>query len=279
MQPRMPSVFSFPFMKYNILINQKACIDAGFNLDIVDLAIFELLKDFALTEKCKKLNTPERQYFLFNWKLVNTQLPILGLNSRQSVFKRFEKLKECELIIPHPDNQNLSQSWYSFGKNYEVMLFRGTVNESLQGATLVDTPDNESLRQPVNNGLHNNSHSNNRIKDNVPASPVNIEEQLRNKKILFLKKVIDWIGVNPNKYPKLMYVDFARHWVESTMMKKKVILRFEEQRFFEIGKRLSTWFQKSKDEILRDYWEKEDKVGTVNDLFKKQILNNAANGQ
>lgn len=34
-------------MKYSILINQKLSIDNSLNLDIVDLAIFEYIKDFS----------------------------------------------------------------------------------------------------------------------------------------------------------------------------------------------------------------------------------------
>ena len=41
-------------MKYNININQKAIIDNKFNIDIIDAAIFNLLKDFAHSNNCNK---------------------------------------------------------------------------------------------------------------------------------------------------------------------------------------------------------------------------------
>jgi hypothetical protein len=249
-------------MKFNILINQKAVIDAGFDLDIVDLAIFELLKDFSLTNQCKKMTEGDTVYFLFNWKLVNNQLPIIGLNSRQAVFKRMEKLKACDIINPHKSNASLGKSWYCFGPNYHKLIFA-------KASTTVDGGVNESLQGSVNNGLHNNvPNSNNEIKDKEQP-----EQIIRKKKIDFLKLVIDWVTVHPSKYPKLMYVDFSKYWLECTM-KNKTKLRYEEQKFFDIGRRLGTWFQKAADTQLVKYWDNEDKIETLNDLFKKQILNN-----
>lgn len=104
------------------------------------------------------------------------------------------------------------------------------------------------------------------------ATPVDPDKMIRDKKINFLKLIIDWISDNPSAYPKLMFVEFAKYWVESSIGKKKIQLRYEEQDFFDIGRRLSTWFKKVKQEDLNTYWEQEPKVGTVNDLFKKQIL-------
>lgn len=103
-------------------------------------------------------------------------------------------------------------------------------------------------------------------------SPVKKEEvPIRDRKISFLKLIIDWIAVNPSKYPKLMYNDFAKYWIESSFKKKKVKLRFEDQEYFDVGRRLGTWFQKVKDETTKEYWEKENQIGTVNDLFKKLL--------
>lgn len=110
----------------------------------------------------------------------------------------------------------------------------------------------------------------------APAASSSSEKKevtMTQRKINFLKLVIDYATTNPSKYPKLMYVEFAKYWVESSTQKKKVILRFEEQRFFDIGRRLSTWMQKVNEVTLHGYWDSETKVDTLNALFKKQILN------
>ena len=44
-------------MKYNISINQFAAVRNGFakDLDLIDLAIFDFIKDFANSSKCVKV--------------------------------------------------------------------------------------------------------------------------------------------------------------------------------------------------------------------------------
>lgn len=264
-------------MKYNILINQKAVIDAGFDLDIVDLAIFELLKDFALTDKCQKtLGSDGKTYFLFNWRLVNSQLPILGLNTRQSVFKRFDKLKDCEIIVANSDNMKLGKSLYCFGVNYERMIFRGSdlaiepVNESLHPlATTVVRPVNESLQLPVNNGLHNNNPSDNIINNNAGEDPGAI---VKDKKIKFIELLFGFVQKNPGKYPKRMYYEFVKYWIEEdnelTRKRKNISLRFEKQQFFSMSRRLSTWFQRSSDQIMMEAWKVETSTDPLKSLLK-----------
>lgn len=111
-------------------------------------------------------------------------------------------------------------------------------------------------------------------KPGEPAASDSSKKELtmNQRKIQFLKIIIDWVGDNTGKYPKLMILEFAKYWVEPSTGRKKVKLRFEEQRFFDIARRLSTWFQKVKDIDLAKYWEVESKTETLNDLFKKQIL-------
>lgn len=133
----------------------------------------------------------------------------------------------------------------------------------------VENPDNN------NNGLLINTDSNNGP-DNPATNPVEKKEDkkvtLQSRKIDFLKLIIDWIVENPNKYPKLMYLDFAKYWTECTISNKKQKFRFEDQRYFDVGRRLGTWSKNTKQEDLQRYWEKEKETRTVNDLFKTEIL-------
>lgn len=254
-------------MKFNILINQKAAIDSGLDLDIIDLSIFVTLKDFALSKRCEKMKAEDGTvYYLFSWGLIVKELPILGLNSRQAVFKRFEKLRAANVIYPNPDNGTLAKSWYAFGVNYDRLIFSTPDNNGLQGDNESSKPANDSLQKPVNNGLQNNSTL---IieQDNKDTT----QELIRKKKIQFCFDLIEWVKVNPSKYPKLMYVDFCRHWMETNKAGKK--MRFEDEQFFELGKRLSTWFARIKDVELAKKWETENTLGTLNDLLKKNFIN------
>lgn len=256
-------------MKYNILINQKAVIDCGFDLDIVDLAIFELLKDFSLSKDCKKLTVDGLVYFLFNWRLVNVQLPILGLNSRQSVYKRFEKLIACDIISPNPENKALCQSWYSFGPNYDKLIFKRSDNVGLHDANESSGSDNPGLLKSDNPGLHNNDHSNNIIKKSIGVPPATIRE----RKIKFCQKVLQWSATHHGKYPKTMYKKFVDYWMEDdnevTEKTKRPTMRFEVERFFSIGRRLSTWFGRAKDTEIMEYWNQEEKIDPLNVIFRR----------
>lgn len=137
----------------------------------------------------------------------------------------------------------------------------------------VETPKGESPDNNKDGLLINTEDSKGPV---APAASVPSEKKevtMTQRKINFLKLAIDYATANPSKYPKLMYVEFAKYWVEQSTQKKKVILRFEEQRFFDIGRRLSTWHGKVNDVTLHGYWDNETKVDTLNALFKKQILN------
>lgn len=238
----------FLFMKYTILINQKAAIDSGLDLDFIDLAIFDFVKDFSAGPACKKKYENEVVYTLLGWKLIIKQLPTLRMTTRQAVFNRMQKLVRQEILIAHPNNQVLGESWYAAGVNFPKLVF---------------VPDNETsptcqpnIPGPVNETLHNKTNKDNTISNNISE-----------RKIGFLKEVLNWYTANPGKYPKLMIRDFAQYWIEETKNLKNVKCRFEEQRFFQISLRLSTWFKKCKDWQLSKYWEDEKTVGTLNNLF------------
>ena len=70
-------------MKYNISINQFAAVRNGFakNLDLIDLAIFDFIKDFANSSKCVKVQTQEGTYFWISHKLVMEQMPLLKIKT------------------------------------------------------------------------------------------------------------------------------------------------------------------------------------------------------
>jgi len=94
------------------------------------------------------------------------------------------------------------------------------------------------------------------------------QEQLRQKKISFMKLVIDWGIEHPNKYPKLLYKQFVIYWTEQAIS-KKIKLRYEDQKFFDVGRRLATWFSKSQDTDITKMWEEEKKLPSVNEIFKE----------
>lgn len=137
----------------------------------------------------------------------------------------------------------------------------------------LEKPDHSNTEALVNKELSNGSASQTSAKPSEEKKEDKSPERIMyEKKVVFLKLIIDFAAENPRKYPKLMYVEFAKFWLEPTMLKKKVKLRYEDQQYFDIGRRLSTWFQKAGDGQLQKHWEVEENIETLNVLFKKQIL-------
>lgn len=267
-----PDAGFFCFMKFTILINQKAAIESELDLDIIDLSIFDFIKDFTHSGNCKSKLLNNKIYYLLSWKLISSQLPILFLRTRQSVYSRMKKLCDRKILESCPDNQTDGEAWYCFSTNYDYFVFKTDdkkkpldncyppVNETLQGC-------NSELSPPVNETLQNNTISNNTISNKVGQLPPNPIEIVRNNKIEFCKAILAFDKKYPNKYPKLMYLAFAKYWTETGGV-RKIKMRFEDQKFFEISRRLATWFSKAKDPEITSFWEKEQKIQPLNELLK-----------
>ena len=110
-------------MKYNININQYAAVTNGLNLDIVDLAIFDFIKDFANSPKCVKMQTENGSFFWISHDLILKEMPLLGITTKRGLVKRIAKLVDAELIVRHESNIEKGRTMYAFGKNYHKMIF------------------------------------------------------------------------------------------------------------------------------------------------------------
>lgn len=154
-------VFLLSIMKYTITCNQYAVIRNGFDLDFNDLAIFDFIKDFANSNNCTKIQTPEGVFLWISHKLIMDQLPLLGIKTNQGIMKRIDKLVACEILRKHPNCTEYGKTLYAFGKNYDKMVdFVDTPQQMLR------VPHNESLGRPHNESLgYNNNNSYNGDKE------------------------------------------------------------------------------------------------------------------
>lgn len=78
-------------------------------------------------------------------------------------------------------------------------------------------------------------------------SPIEVRKQA------FLSEIAEYKTINEGKYPKKIYNDFYKWWTESNGKKMK----FEEQKFFEIGKRLATFWGRLSIEEKSKLWQLE----------------------
>jgi hypothetical protein len=109
-------------MKYTIQINQRAAVEAGMNLDLIDLAVFDTLKDYANSPNCRRMQEGRAQYFTMPYKMIIEDLPLAGLTKPDSVYRRIKKLEIAGILELHPENKLLKQVWLCWGRNYDKMV-------------------------------------------------------------------------------------------------------------------------------------------------------------
>jgi hypothetical protein len=171
-------------------------------------------------------------YFLSNsdaspvpgWCFMSKEQIATELNlSKQAILNMIDRMVEAGFLYKNDQTKYLktSSKWQQvyFTDGKETLLSNGQL--SLLGG------GKETL--PNNNSSYNNS---------------NKEDPKR----IFLKSVVDWIKTNPNKYPTLMYVEFCEYWIEKSATGKK--MRFQGEKFFDLGRRLSTWHKNSEKSLL-----------------------------
>jgi hypothetical protein len=184
--------------KWSWSIDQRAIVESGLQIDIIDFSILRMLIDFASSTGCKKMNEEGVLFYMFRWKLVKDQFPTLKLNTRQSVKKRLKKLIDAKLIAPHPENQRTRSAWFRFAENRKILFEKNckpklpTVNQSYPNTSNQSLQcDNESLQTLAtkvtltsNQSLHdntiNNKDNNNSIGENAKIK--DLERELKELK-------------------------------------------------------------------------------------------------
>jgi hypothetical protein len=160
-------------MKYTITINQYAAVKNNMDLDLIDLAIFDFIKDFVNSANCVKINTPEGVFFWVSHKLIMDSMPLLGIKSNNGIKRRVDNLISAGLLKKHPDCEKYRQTLYTFGENFDKLLFS---DEASEPATKFTNPQqklgvtrNENCggTRNENCGYYNNNINNNIINNNI----------------------------------------------------------------------------------------------------------------
>ena len=232
-------------MKYTILINQYAAVNSGLDLDLIDLAIFDFIKDFANCASCVKMHTPEGIYFWISHKLILEAMPLLNIKTSQGMIKRIDNLIKAGILQKHPNCELYNKTLYCFGENYELLTF---TEEAARILTGVYTPK-QKLMPPLNESLGYNNNIDNTINnnENIPNNNVVGElfpeeqkvEEPKEKKTLFrnsdvykMVKFANGVGVDYSEFeskfatPEFEKVDLAYYfhsvsdWSDQKNMKR-----------------------------------------------------------
>jgi hypothetical protein len=97
-------------------------VENGLNLDYVDLAVFDCLKDFCNSPSCRKMQEGAKHYYTMPYRMIIEDLPLSGLTKTDSVYRRFKKLELAGLLELHPENRLMKQVWFAWGRNYDKII-------------------------------------------------------------------------------------------------------------------------------------------------------------
>jgi hypothetical protein len=133
-------------IKYTIVINQKAVIENKFNLDVIDMAIFDFICYFVNSKHCEKTMTPEGEYFWIAHTKIISELPIIKITTKAGIIKRIENLEREGLLERHPRCREIKRTFYRFGLKYDTLF----VGHSKQ-TDIVNL--NVEIEHPLNFGI------------------------------------------------------------------------------------------------------------------------------
>lgn len=238
-------------MRYNIYINQTKAIE--WNLSLTEAAIFAYLYELPSWAEKNIQNSNEGIWFFCAKTKIIKEFPLIT-DKINTIYKVLKSLQEKGLI----------KVKFEFGKDWIQLTEKSKEYNYSEGSEKnPSNPGKKSELGSEKNPTYYNSISDYNTNDHVAGVPAS-QKTIADKKIQFIKLLIDWVKKNNGKYPKLMYVDFVKYWTEKSFNTKKEKLRFEDQKFFDIGRRLSTWFKNCSDFTIAGYWEKESKVDPLN---------------
>ncbi|MDD1607534.1 MAG: hypothetical protein LUQ18_03360, partial [Methylococcaceae bacterium] len=138
-------------MKYTILINQAAVVEAGLHksTDLVDWAILEYIHSWQTNPEATRIN----DFVWINYKHFIEEMPLVGLNTKSGVSNRLKKLEELFLIekIHDEDSRAFCKTTALF---HQVTQFK--VKKSAKKSVRWGVHENERGVHENERGVHEN---------------------------------------------------------------------------------------------------------------------------
>lgn len=186
-------------MKYNININQKAIVDNRFDLDLIDAAILDFIHSWVIEDTIKKKELNGITYYWLDYKYMTIQMPMLGIKSKDGIYRRLKKMCDQGLLISHPENQSLGKPHFSFGIKFKLLLFKNTSdfdpNAPYQSPNTSRKPTERRTDERSDNNIINDNTIKISKKDSSIPPPFESEK--------FLKAWNDWMADRKERKKKL----------------------------------------------------------------------------
>ena len=151
-------------MKYNLFINQFAAVRMAVKVDIVDLAIFDIVEALMNSKAAVSILKEGTIWYRIPARLIIEQGPLLGIRTERGIAKRLDSLIAAGLLERNSDNNHMQGCFIRLGKRYDEYKFYR--NETTQGGT--DVPG----------GWNESSSNNNIINNNIPTGNITTEESI-----------------------------------------------------------------------------------------------------
>ena len=131
--------------------SQVGAVAAGLEgkVDIVDLAVLDILVQYSTLDGCKRITQGGKTYFLFSWTIIPKRGPFVPVKSRSAVKVRIKTLCDQKLLEPHPDNVSNGQSWFAFGPVYAAYKNFAPVRQTLHPSGKQDGSTDNPVRNPA----------------------------------------------------------------------------------------------------------------------------------
>ena len=111
-------------MKYNICgFSQEKLVELG--LDYADALILQEVKDFYATGRMVTQSIDGKDYFWVKYKMLIESLPVLGIKTRDSIYRRMMKMVDCGVLEHKTVKRNGTYSFFCFGKVMPELLWQG----------------------------------------------------------------------------------------------------------------------------------------------------------
>lgn len=142
-------------MKYTIMgFSQNAVVElinAGYKIDVADLAILRWLVDFSHTEKMVKVVDGGKTYYWVNYQSVLDDLPVLNIG-RRMLAVRLQKMADAGILCSSLKKNGGTFTLYGFGPKYETLISQDIswdAKKLTEGCQKIDNPDDNRLTPPV----------------------------------------------------------------------------------------------------------------------------------
>ena len=114
-------------MKWTLTINQKIIVEQKHDIDIIDAAILETMKNMQGSggNGIRKIVHNHIDYYWMAHQKLCDELPILRIK-KDTMYRRIKKLIEKKYIVPHPENKAMRATYYRVTKLTDS-LFSGNI--------------------------------------------------------------------------------------------------------------------------------------------------------